>query len=116
MSNIIETKSFEFAVRIVKLYKLLCEQRKEYILSKQLIRSATSIGANISEAQQAQSKADFISKLGISLKETSETKYWIKLLSAADYLSVKEADSLLNDCTEIEKLLVAIIKTSKSNS
>ena len=115
-SNIIETKSFDFAVRIVKLYKLLCEQRKEYILSKQLIRSATSIGANISEAQQAQSKADFISKLSISLKETSETKYWIKLLLATDYLSTKEADSLLNDCTEIEKLLVAILKTSKSNS
>ena len=116
MSNIIETKSFDFAVRIVKLYKLLCEQRKEYILSKQLIRSATSIGANISEALQAQSKADFISKLSISLKETSETKYWIKLLLATDYLSTKEADSLLNDCTEIEKLLVAILKTSKSNS
>ena len=115
MSNIIETKSFDFAVRIVKLYKLLCEQRKEYFLSKQLIHSATSIGANISEAQQAQSKADFISKLSISLKETSETKYWIKLLLATDYLSTKEADSLLNDCTEIEKLLVAILKTSKSN-
>lgn len=110
MNNIIETKSFDFAVRIVKLYKFLCEQKKEFTLSKQLLRSGTSIGANVAEAQ---SKADFISKINISLKETSETKYWIKLLKATDYLSEIESNSILSDCVEIEKILVSIIKTSR---
>ncbi|MGN1456390.1 MAG: four helix bundle protein [Acutalibacteraceae bacterium] len=114
MNNIIETKSFNFAVRIVKLYKFLCEQKKEFTLSKQLLRSGTSIGANITEAQQAQSKADFISKINIALKETSETKYWIKLLQATDYLSLNQANSILSDCIEIEKILVSILKTLKS--
>ena len=75
MKNIIEKKSFDFAIRIVKLYKYLCNNKKEYVLSKQVLRSGTSIGANVAEAQQAQSKADFISKLSIALKETTETKY-----------------------------------------
>ncbi|MGN0460150.1 MAG: four helix bundle protein [Ruminococcus sp.] len=114
MGNIIETKSFDFAVRIVKLYKYLCEQKKEFTLSKQLLRSGTSIGANVAEAQQAQSKPDFISKINIALKETSETKYWIKLLSATDYLSTSESESILSDCVEIEKILVTIMKTSKN--
>ncbi|MGN1131865.1 MAG: four helix bundle protein [Ruminococcus sp.] len=114
MDNIIETKSFDFAVRIVKLYKYLCEQKKEFTLSKQLLRSGTSIGANVAEAQQAQSKPDFISKISIALKETSETKYWIKLLSATDYLSTSESESILSDCVEIEKILVSITKTSKN--
>ena len=113
MNSIIETKSFDFAVRIVNLYKFLCEQKKEYTLSKQLLRSGTSIGANVTEAQQAQSKLDFIAKLSIALKETSESKYWIKLLKSTDYLSEAEANSILSDCVEIEKLLVSIIKTSK---
>lgn len=113
MNSIIETKSFDFAVRVVNLYKFLCEQKKEYTLSKQLLRSGTSIGANIAEAQQAQSKLDFIAKLSIALKETSESKYWIRLLQATDYLSEAEANSILADCVEIEKLLVSIIKTSK---
>jgi len=97
----------------VKLYKHLCAEKKEYTLSKQLLRSGTSIGANVAEAQQAQSRADFLSKLNIALKETSETKYWLRLLQATDYLTEKEAASMLRDCTELEKLLVSIIKKLK---
>ena len=113
MDNIIEVNSFQFAVRIVNLYKYLCSEKKEYTLSKQVMRSATSIGANISESQQAQSRPDFIAKLSIALKETSETKYWLRLLHATEYLSDNEFDSLFADCVELEKLLVSILKTSK---
>ena len=113
--NVLVKKSFKFAVRVVKLYKYLCNDKKEYILSKQLLRSGTSIGANINEAQDAQSKADFISKLSISLKEARESKYWIKLLKETDYLSDKEADNILEDLIEVIKLLVSIIKTTKEN-
>lgn len=113
MDSIIEQKSFQFAIRIVKLCKHLRSSKKEYTLSKQLLRSGTSIGANVAEAQQAQSKADFVSKLSISLKETTETKYWIKLLKATDYLSETEYGSIFSDCVEIEKILVTIIKTTK---
>lgn len=113
MNSIIEDKSFQFAVRIVKLCKHLRNTKKEYTLSKQLLRSGTSIGANVAESQQAQSKADFISKLSISLKETAETKYWIRLLKATDYLSETEYQSIISDCVEIEKILVSILKTSK---
>ena len=113
MNSIIEDKSFQFAVRIVKLCKHLRNTKKEYTLSKQLLRSGTGIGANVAESQQAQSKADFISKLSISLKETAETKYWIRLLKAADYLSETEYQSIISDCIEIEKILVSILKTSK---
>ncbi len=112
--NIILDKSFEFALRKVKLYKYLTKTKNEYILSKQLIRSGTSIGANVTEAVQAQSKADFISKLSIALKETSETKYWLKLLYGSEYLEEREYDSIVADATEIEKLLVSILKTSKT--
>ena len=113
MDNIIETKSFDFAGRIVNLYKYLKDKRTEDALSKQLLRSGTSIGANVAEAEQAQSKPDFVSKMNIALKETSETKYWIKLLRATEFLSEKESNSLLADCVELEKILVSIIKTSK---
>lgn len=112
---IIEQKSFQFAVRIVKLSKYLRSTKKEYTLSKQLLRSGTSIGANVAEAQQAQSKADFISKLSIALKETTETKYWLKLLRATDYLSEAEFQSIFSGCVEIEKILVSIIKSSKDH-
>ena len=115
MNNIIEEKSFQFAIRIVKLCKYLRSNKKEYTLSKQLLRSGTSIGANIAEAQNAQSKADFTSKLSISLKETTETKYWIRLISATGYLSESESNSILSDCVELEKILVASVKTSKGN-
>ena len=113
MANIIEQKSFEFAVRIVNLYKHLSETKKEFVLSKQLLRSGTSIGANVAEAEQAQSKADFISKMSIALKEASETKYWIRLLASTSYLTEAEFVSILNDCVELEKILVSIVKSSK---
>ena len=113
MQNIIEKKSFDFAIRIVRLYRYLCEKKKEFVLSKQLLRSGTSIGANVAEAQQAQSKADFVSKISIALKETTETKYWLRLLNATDYLSDVEIKTILADCVEIEKILTSIIKSSK---
>ena len=113
MDRKIEKKSFQFAIRIVTLYKYLTGSKREYHLSKQLLRSGTSIGANIAEAQQAQSRADFISKLGISLKESSETDYWLRLLNATEFLSDSEFISVHSDCTELERLLTAIIKTAK---
>ena len=113
MPNVIEEKSFAFAVRIVNLCRYLRETKSEFVLSKQLLRSGTSIGANVAEAQQAQSTLDFVSKMSISLKEASETKYWIKLLFAANYLTESESTSILNDCIELEKILVSIIKSSK---
>ena len=113
MDNIIEEKSFRFAVRIVKLSGYLRRERKEFVLSKQLMRSGTSIGANVAEAQQAQSRADFHAKLSIALKEAVETNYWLRLLRATEYLKNTEAESLLADCRELERLLTAIVKTSK---
>ena len=114
--NIFVDKSFSFAVRIVNLYKYLCSDKKEFVLSKQLLRSGTSIGANISESQDAQSTNDFISKLSIALKEARESKYWIELLKETEYLTKKESDSLVNDLIELIKLLVTIIKTTKDNN
>lgn len=114
MDNVIENKSFQFAIRIVRLYKFLCKEKKEYILSKQLLRAGTSIGANVTESQQAQSKPDFVSKISIALKEASETKYWIKLLGATEYLSENQTKSILDDCVEIEKILVTILKSAKN--
>ena len=113
MDRKVEEKSFQFAIRIVRLYKYLTDSKREYHLSNQLLRSGTSIGANIAEAQQAQSRADFISKLSISLKEASETDYWLRLLNATEFLSDSEFISVHSDCTELEKLLTAIIKTAK---
>ena len=113
MERIIQDKSFTFAVRIVNLCRYLREQKKEYILSKQLVRSGTSVGANIAEAQQAQSKADFISKMNVALKEAYETNYWLRLLYATEYLKTKEYESVIADCEELEKLLIAIVKTAK---
>lgn len=114
MESILEQKSFQFAIRIVNLCKHLRNTKKEYALSDQLLRSGTSIGANIAEAQQAQSKADFVSKLSIALKEATETKYWLKLLSATSYLSEQEYLSIVGDCIELEKMLVSSVKTSKN--
>ena len=115
MESVLEQKSFQFSIRIVDLCRHLRNSRKEYTLSKQLLRSGTSIGANIAEAQQAQSKADFISKLSIALKETTETKYWIRLISAPGYLSEQEYQSIFSDCIELEKMLVSSVKTSKGS-
>jgi four helix bundle protein len=104
--NIILDKSFNFAIRVVKLYKYLCDDKKEYILSKQLLRCGTSVGANINEAQAGQSKADFIAKMSISSKEARESKYWIELLIKTDYLNINDehTKSLLGDIEEIVKL------------
>ena len=111
--NIIEEKSFEFSVRIVNLYKYLTTNKQEFIMSKQLLRSGTSIGANICEAQQAQSPMDFISKMSISLKESYESDYWLRLLHKTDYLNEDEYKSIVSDCRSLTKLLVSIIKTTK---
>ena len=116
MQAIVKTKSFQFAIRIVNLYKHFTETKKEFALAKQVLRCGTSIGANIAEAQDAQSTADFISKLNIALKESRETDYWLRLLHATEYLSDAQFESLIADCEELEKLLVAIIKTTKERA
>lgn len=113
MEMTVETKSFQFAVRTVKLCKYLNASRKEYTLSKQLLRAGTSIGANVAEAEQAQSRADFVSKMNIALKEAVETDYWLRLLQATGYLSETEFMSIHGDCRELEKMLTAIIKSAK---
>ena len=114
-NNIIKEKSFDFAIRIVKLVKLLREDKKEFLITKQLVRSATSIGACIRESEYAESDNDFIHKLHIALKETNETEYWLDLLYATQHLTEKEHKSIINDCKEILKLLISIVKTKKEN-
>ncbi len=111
--NVIKVKSFEFALRIVKLYQYLIEQKKEFVLSKQLLRSGTAVGALIRESEHAESKADFIHKLSIALKEANEAGYWIELLYKSNYIDEKSFLSIQTDTTELLKLLTAIIKTSK---
>ena len=106
-------KSLRFAARIVKLYQFLSNERHETVISKQIIRSGTSIGANANEAAYGVSRAEFIAKLQISLKETAETEYWLKLLRLTDFIDKEEADSLLNDCLEIKKILVSSLNTAK---
>ncbi len=113
-NSILIEKTLMFASRIIKFYKFLVNEKHEYIISKQIVRSATSIGANVNEAIYGVSKADFISKLHISLKETAETEYWIKLLNMSDYITDNQTDSLLNDCVEIKKILIATLNTSKN--
>lgn len=114
--NVVKDKSFAFSVRIIRLYQYLCREKKEYVLSKQLLRSGTAVGALIREAEQAESKADFIHKLAIALKEANETDYWIDLLKATDYLEEKAFNSIKSDIVELLKLLISIIKTTKENS
>jgi len=114
--NVIKNKSFAFALRIVKAYQFLCERKKEYVLSKQMLRSGTAVGAMVREAEHAESSADFVHKMAIALKEANETEYWIELLAQSNYLEEKAAISLKNDSTEILKLLTAIIKTKKQNT
>lgn len=114
--NIIAEKTFRFAVRIVKLGQYLMNEKKEFILSKQIIRSGTSIGANIEEADGGQSKADFIAKCQISYKEAKETKYWLRLLEATGYIEPNLANSLLNDAQEIIRIIQSILKTAKENA
>jgi four helix bundle protein len=112
--NIVKSKSFDFAVRIVRLYQYLCADRKECILSKQLLRSGTSIGAMVREAEHAESKQDFIHKLSIAQKEANEVVYWLELLKATDYLNEKEFDNINIDAIAILKLVTSILKTTKA--
>ena len=112
-NNIILDKSKAFAVRIIKLYKYLCDDKKEFTLSKQLLRSGTSIGANVKEAIRGQSKPDFISKMSIALKEASETEYWIELLYETEYINRTQFKSIYADNQELIKLLMSIVKSSK---
>ncbi len=115
-SSTLLDKTLKFSARIVKLHNYLIKEKHESIISKQIIRSATSIGANANEAVYGISKADFISKLQISLKETAETEYWLRLLTLSEYLNESESQSLLNDCLEIKKILISTLNTSKKNS
>ena len=113
--SIILTKSLKFAARIVKLYQYLSKEKHETVISKQVIRSGTSIGANANEAVYGVSKAEFIAKLQISLKETAETEYWLRLLVMSEYLTETEGQSLINDCLEIKRILVSTLKTAREN-
>ena len=112
--NLIADKSKQFAIRIIRLYQHLTKNGREFVLSKQILRSGTSIGANVREAIQAQSRKDFIAKMQIALKEASETEYWLELLHETDYLSDKEYESIAADCASINKILISIVKTSRS--
>lgn len=110
--NVVKEKSFEFAIRIVNLYKFLQDEKKEFIISKQLMRSGTSIGANVHEALRAVSKKDFANKMSIALKEASESEYWIDLLYATKYLDKSQYESISENCSEINKLLISIVRKS----
>ena len=112
--NVIREKSTRFAIRIVEMYRYLSETKQEYVMSKQLLRSGTSIGANVREGIYAQSKSDFISKMNIALKEAAETEYWIELLSKTEYITPKQYASINEDCREVVKLLITITKSTKT--
>ena len=114
MKSIVAEKSYAFAVRVVNVYKILSNEKKEYVLSKQFMRSGTAIGAMIREGEHAQSKADFLNKMNLALKEANETAYWFMLLRDTKYLSREEFDSLNHDCEELIRLLASIVKTTKS--
>ena len=113
--NVLIEKSIDFGARIVKLQRYLVRERKEVFLSKQILRSGTSIGANVNEAQYGNSRADFIAKLHIALKETGETEYWLHILQKSDYLDDTMAGSMLRDCLEIKRILISSINTAKEN-
>lgn len=114
--NVLSEKSLKFAVRIVKFYKFLREEKKEFVLSKQVLRCGTSIGANVRESRNAQSDADFISKLNIALKEADETQYWLELLQLSEVISKESFESLNKDVDELISMLVSAIKTMKNKS
>ena len=116
INNVIEIKSFDFAVRIVNLYKHLTTDKKEFVLSKQLLRSGTSIGANVSETEKAPSDADFNAKMNIALKEANESFYWLRLLHETEYLTDKEFESIEADIKELISILVSITKSMKNKS
>ena len=112
--NILIEKSVDFGARVIKLYQYLLHSKHEFVLSKQILRSGTSIGANINEAQYGNSKADFIAKLHIALKEAAETEYWLLLLQKSNYVDERTSDSILKDCREIKRILISSINTAKS--
>lgn len=111
----LKIKSFAFAVRVVKLYQFLCSEKKEFVLSKQLLRSGTSVGAMVHEAEHAETKNDFKHKMGIAQKEINETIYWLELLKETDYLTKEQFESINIDAVEIIKLITAILKSTKAN-
>jgi four helix bundle protein len=111
----IRNKSFAFAIRVVKLYQYLIGEKKEFVLSKQLLRSGTSVGAMVRESEHSESKADFIHKLAIAQKEINETIYWLELLNATNYLTQEQFESINNDAVEIIKIITTIIKNTKAN-
>ena len=113
--NVVMNKSYAFALRVIKLYKYLIYEKKEYVLSKQLLRSGTSIGALIKEGEHAQSKPDFLNKMNVALKEANEAEYWIELLRDSEYLSATESLSILEDVSELIKLLASIVKSTKNS-
>ncbi|HBX46417.1 four helix bundle protein [Limibacterium fermenti] len=113
--NIIETKSYDFAIQIIGLYQYLCNEKKEYALSKQILRSGTSVGANIEEAIGGLSKKDFFAKLGIAYKEARETQYWLRLLRDTNYINTEQSQPLLDKIEEIIRIITAIQKTTKNN-
>jgi four helix bundle protein len=114
-NNIIKEKSYAFALRIIKTYKYLTQEKREFVLSKQILRSGTAIGALVWESVHAQSKADFINKINISLKEANETEYWLMLLKDSEYMDEKTFVSIHKECNELIRLLASILKTSKEN-
>lgn len=114
-NNLILEKSKSFAIRIINMYKYLANEKKEFVLAKQVLRSGTSIGANVKECINAESRLDFIHKLGIALKEADETEYWLELLHETNYITDKQFSSIVTDCKEIIKILIAIIKKAKAN-
>lgn len=114
--NVILVKSKAFAIKIIKLYKYLCDEKREFVLSKQILKSGTSIGANAREASRGQSKADFYAKLYISLKEAEETAYWLELFYESEYIDKEKFQKLYGDCEEIIRILVSITKNHKKNS
>lgn len=112
--NIVKNKSFAFAVRVVKLYQFLCEEKREFVLSNQLLRSGTSVGAMVREAEHAETKKDFIHKMGVAQKEINESIYWLELLKETDYLTIEQFDSFNADAIVIIKLITAILKSAKA--
>ena len=114
-NNVIKDKSYAFALRVIKAYKFLSNEKREFVLSKQMLRSGTAIGALVREAEHAQSKADFISKMNIALKEANETEYWLMLLKDSDFIDESSFASIHKDCAEVIKLLISIVKTTKEN-
>ena len=114
--NIILEKSLDFAIRIVRLYKYLTEKGNEHVLARQLLKSGTSIGANIREANGGQSKADFTARMHIALKEVYETEYWLELLYKTDYIDQKEFESIYTDCRELTNIIASIVKTMKEKN